>query len=238
MIIFLITILTSLALDSLELSKFVMNRCNTSQNPTRIYMGFGIMIIIKIICVSCFNMEIVEYCSYQVKVPFLIPFLIYGLTPLFQIPQFVYNYASCNHINKKFSVDDASNILLATLILISIFVFYKIIKIIFDIFSIEVDAMDGPRVRKIVNIIKVTIYILIMLAFNLMMMTIFFSQITFFLPAFFFDIYVWVYFILLIIISSYLKNKKKDSKNETKKMQPSNTAKSGVINIGEQLSHN
>jgi len=90
----------TLILNGLELAKFNSAYCEDQTYAGVIYASFALMIILKIFCISLFNLELTYKQSYDPLTRMLYPFLVFFLCPLLQLPQNVFQFDNCIGVNK------------------------------------------------------------------------------------------------------------------------------------------
>jgi len=200
---YLITVLTSMVMNSMELSLYVLSTCNVQMNSNLIYFNFTLMILCKIMCISTFNMELTRKCSYQIRIPFMIPTMMFGITPLFQAPHLVYDYLICRQFNNTLSLSSAYQLVTAIAVIFGLYLLYLLAKSIMNAYYVEFDVMNLPHVRNLFKRIKIVIGGAAMISLNMLMVVMYWAQIDFFLPTFFFEFYVWFVMLIWMIYQIY-----------------------------------
>jgi len=198
-VLFTLMVVLTLIMNGLELAKFNSAACEDQTYEGVVYVSFALMIILKIFCISLFNLELTYKQSYDPLTRMLYPFLVYFLCPLLQLPQNVYNFDTCvGHnkvINLKQSWSYVGGILGSLAVSFLYFGIKKSVKSASTQVSILARACAGVS-----NIIKF-LMVLSLIAWNVILFVMFGSQKVFVLSLFFdFLVYLILGFSVIVFL--------------------------------------
>jgi len=161
-------------LNSLDLSKLINSTCEETTIFGLSYLGFILMAILKISCISLLNLELTFQEPYKPKLRLAYPFLAFFLSPLLQLPQNVYSFETCKSQSKIITLEDSWKFLgavLSNLVLASLFlIFRKRIKLELSKVSLV------SRLWSVVSKLLVGFLVLSLIGWNVIIFVLFVGQ--------------------------------------------------------------
>ncbi len=198
-VFFTLLMVLTLILNGLEMAKFNSTYCEGQTYAGVIYASFAIMIILKIFCISLFNLELTYKQSYTPLTRMLYPFLVYFLCPLLQLPQNVYNFNTCIETNKVINMKQSWSYVGGILGSLAVsFLYFGIRKSVKNA-STQVSVLSRACAG-VSNIIKF-LMILSLIAWNVILFVLFGGQKVFMLSLFFdFLVYLLLGFTVILFL--------------------------------------
>ena len=167
-------IIGTFVLNSLELADLINTTCEAQTIFGLSYLGFILMVILKISSISLLNLELTFQQPYKPKLRLAYPFLAFFISPLLQVPQNVYSFETCKSQSKIINLEQSWKFLgaaIASLVAASLFfVFRKKIKL--ELSKVSLAARCWGLVSKLlIGVLGLTF-----IAWNVMIFVLFVGQ--------------------------------------------------------------
>jgi len=208
-IVFTLICILSLVLNGLAMADFNSAGCKATTYVGIAYVCFTIMIIFKIFCISLFNLELVYKQPYNTPTRILYPFLLFFICPLLQLPQYVYNWGSCEESNNIADAETSWNYLIAILCSMAFgFLYFGTKK------RVKVAAANISIVSRLFSCVNKLIKVIIglsIIAWNILLIVLFAGQKEFvlsFLIEFLIYIFLGVSMLMLFILRRRINEEK------------------------------
>lgn len=200
-ILYTFTVLWSIVLNGLEFNFFTDTLCKPYTENGTAYLSFILMICLKLLSVSLFNLELTFKQPYKPTIGLLYSFAIQCFCPLLQLPQNVYDFNACKAVNHVIGLRDSWRFLqgvIGTMVGIALYIRIKQ--------RIDVEIMKS-RIGRLSNRIVKGLVILAALAWNVVLFVVFCSQSDTFLPSLFFDFYLYIVLAVSVVVFYCFKKK-------------------------------
>ena len=162
------------------------------------------MILLKILNLSLLNLEIINRRPYKIleKYTLIIPFFLYGISSILQLPMIIYDYSDCEYRSLFISLNTAYFLVQFSAIFFLIIFFFFVVFITLILCGYQFSSKFNLYFRKISREIVFGILILLNLLFVVISITQIFHT---FMPLIFFCNYFYINIFIIGVIIFYLK---------------------------------
>ena len=202
----MLSFFTSFLLSSLEIDYYINSSCDDSYSRLSVYFNFFLTICFKLALLNFVNLEVFHTMPLDFKIPFLVPILWFGVFPVMQMPQYVFDYLACVPRGNVFTIKNAYE-------LCNVYsIFFLVLIGMFTLIAAATTTCVIPnRVLKQMRNFGYIIIGLTLLATNLISIILSLSQINYMVPSMFIENIIYWF---LIATSFYCYFRKKLSNIE------------------------
>jgi hypothetical protein len=192
---------SSFLLSCLEINYYITSNCDDSYSRVSVYFNFFLTVCFKLALLNFVNLEVFHTMPLDFKIPFLVPILGFGLFPVMQMPQYVYDFLACVPRGRVFSMKTAYE-------LCNVYsIFFLILIGIFAIIAAATTTCVIPnRVLKQFRNLAYIVIGLTLLATNLISIILSLSQVNYLVPSMFIENIIY-WFLIATSIYCYFRKK-------------------------------
>jgi hypothetical protein len=195
----------SIILSGLELGYLFQSICPDHKKDQElqiiVIVGYIISILIKIKTFGYLNLELINKTPYTNPYTFSYPILWLGIIPTLQLPQYVYDYVECYQRNPLIKLGEAQSILIAVLAVVGILLIFQ-----GALYIGRYKFLIQGSMYTVMRVVFLFFGIMIIIPLNVLTILITFTQLSDFVPSFFFENQYFYIMSLFMLVSNYAKH--------------------------------